>query len=70
MAIAAELLNRYLTERLDPLCDDCLAMALGFTQRQQAAGITQTLGTTGDFNRYIGICADCKCTRKTVTQRL
>ena len=59
MPSVAERINEYLTKRPVPICDDCLAQALGLSRRQQAAAVTIVLGTTPSFNRYDGACTDC-----------
>lgn len=59
MASVAERINEYLTRRPAPICDDCLAKALGLKRRQQAAAVTAALATTPSFNRYDGACIDC-----------
>lgn len=69
MATVAERINDYLTRRPVPLCDDCLAKAVGLSQRQHAATISQALGTTRDFNRYNGSCTDCDGSQKKVIAR-
>ena len=69
MATVPERIVTYLKERPVPICDDCLAKALGLSQRQQAAAITATLGLTRDFNRYDGACTDCVGPPKKVISR-
>lgn len=59
MPTVPEQIVEYLASRPVPLCDDCLARALGLKRRQQAASVTLTLATTKKFNRYRGACADC-----------
>lgn len=57
--IIAERVNQFITERYPAsLCDACVASALDL-RHQQANRVTMALGTTSDFNRYDGICADC-----------
>jgi len=43
----------------DWLCDDCIAKKLGFTQRQQANQIANTLALTRDYSRGTGPCTEC-----------
>jgi len=57
--IIAERVNQFITKRYpNPLCDACIASALDL-RHQQANRVTMALGTTSDFNRDHGICADC-----------
>jgi len=69
MPTVAERINEYLTKRPVPICDDCLAKALGLRRRQQAAAVTLTLGTTTGFNRYDGACIDCSGPAEKVISR-
>ena len=65
--IIAEKVNRYLTQRRpDEVCDSCVADHLGF-RHQQANRVTMALGTTSDFTRETGQCADCD--RELITTR-
>ncbi len=40
-------------------CDDCIAKELG-KNRHQIQAITITLGTTAEFTRQRGGCAECR----------
>lgn len=65
--IIAEQVNTYLTKRRpDELCDSCVADHLKL-RHQQANRVTMALGTTSDFTRSAGICADCD--RELITTR-
>ena len=66
--IIAERVNEFITKRYPaPLCDACVASAL-VLRHQQANRVTMALGTTSDFDRGNGICADCGKEQK-VTRR-
>ena len=66
--IIAERVNAYIIERgRDAMCDACIAKALDL-RHQQTNQVTTTLGTTSDFNRWLGVCADCGKEQK-VTSR-
>ena len=66
--IIAERVNAYLTKRRPhPVCDACVAKSLKL-RHQQANRVTMALGTTSDFDRGNGICADCAKEQK-VTRR-
>lgn len=55
----AERVNDYVTKRRpDEVCDGCIAAHLGL-RHQQANRVTMALGTTSDFTRGPGHCADC-----------
>jgi hypothetical protein len=65
--IIAQRVNDYLTKRrTDEVCDGCVASHLGLGH-QQANRVTMALGTTSDFTRKTGLCADCA--RELVTTR-
>jgi hypothetical protein len=65
--IIAEQVNQYLTSRRpDEVCDSCVADNLGL-RHQQANRVTMALGTTSDFTRGAGVCADCD--RELITTR-
>ena len=65
--IIAQRVNDYLTKRRpDEVCDSCVADDLGL-RHQQANRVTMALGTTSDFTREPGLCADCS--RELVTTR-
>lgn len=66
--IIAERVNGYLTQRRpQTVCDACAAKSLDLLH-QQVNRVTMALGTTNDFDRRIGICADCGKEQK-VTRR-
>jgi hypothetical protein len=57
--IIAERVNQYLTKRRPAeICDSCVADHLQL-RHQQANRVTMALGTTSDFTRRAGLCADC-----------
>jgi hypothetical protein len=57
--IIAERVNQYITGRRgDALCDACVANALSL-RHQQANRVTMAFKTTSDFDRQVGLCADC-----------
>jgi hypothetical protein len=65
--IIAERVNEYITKRRpDEVCDACVAADLGL-RHQQANRVTMALGTTSDFTREPGRCAECD--RDLVTTR-
>ena len=65
--IIAQRVNDYLTKRrADEVCDGCVASDLGL-RHQPANRVTMALGTTSDFTRKAGLCADCA--RELVTTR-
>jgi hypothetical protein len=65
--IIAQRVNDYLTgRRPKEVCDGCVATALRL-RHQQANRVTMALGTTSDFTREPGLCADCN--RELVTTR-
>ncbi len=56
----AQRVNDYITKRRnDPVCDGCIARALDL-RHQQANRVTMALETTSDFNRWDGVCHDCR----------
>ena len=59
MAIVAERVNQFLTERGTPHCDRCIQRSLGLALSNQVQQITSALGTTSDFRRERGRCASC-----------
>ena len=62
----AERVNRYITNRRpETLCDACIARALNLLH-QQANRVTMALGTTSDFDRGNGMCADCDKEQKVI----
>ena len=66
--IIAERVNLYLTARRPgEVCDACVASHLGL-RHQQANRVTMALGTTSDFTREMGVCADCE-RELTITRR-
>ena len=59
MDTIAKRVNDYITkQRNDPVCDGCIAKALG-VRHQQANRVTMALETTSDFNRWDGVCHVC-----------
>jgi hypothetical protein len=65
--IIAEQVNQYLTQRRpNEICDSCVAGHLKL-RHQQANRVTMALGTTSDFTRGPGVCADCD--RELITTR-
>jgi len=59
MDTIAQRVNDYITkQRNDPVCDGCIAKALG-VRHQQANRVTMALETTSDFNRWDGVCHVC-----------
>ena len=57
--IIAERVNAYIVRRRpDAICDACIAKALDL-RHPQANRVTMALGTTSDFHRGYGVCADC-----------
>lgn len=63
----AERVNDYLTKRRPgEVCDGCVAAHLKL-RHQPANRVTMALGTTSDFARGLGLCADCD--RELVTTR-
>ena len=48
-----------LAEAGGPLCDDCLAPAAGWNNRQQANSVGTKLGYKGEISREKGTCAKC-----------
>ena len=57
--IIAQRVNDHITlRRPDELCDSCIANEIGL-RHQQANRVTMALGTTSDFTRGDGQCADC-----------
>ena len=65
---AAERINRAITDYGGALCDRSISAQLGQNQTQHAQPITQALGSTSDFIREAGRCANCGRWRK-VTSR-
>ena len=64
----AERVNAYIIRRgPEAICDACIAKALDL-RHQQANRVTMALGTTSDFHRGYGVCADCRKEQK-VTSR-
>lgn len=62
----AEPVNVYITERRpDAICDPCLGRALNIRD-QQANQVAVALGTTGEFDRDRGVCADCGKAQKVI----
>ena len=65
--IIAQRVNDFLTKRRpDEVCDLCIADHLKL-RHQQANKVTMALGTTNDFTRAPGVCADCD--RELITTR-
>lgn len=57
--IIADRVRNYIASRAPAeLCDACVAKRLGL-RHQQANRVTMALGTTSDFKRDHGRCADC-----------
>ena len=54
-----ERLSKWLKERQESFCDDCLAEELDLPKRQQANQIASALATTKEFHRYRGLCSEC-----------
>lgn len=66
---ASQAVNDYITKEQKPVCDGCIAEALGI-RNGQARTIAQALATTRDFERATGECSVCKETMKvTLAQR-
>jgi hypothetical protein len=62
----ASRVNEYITgRRPDWICDACLARALS-VRDQQTNQIAVALGTTSDFDRGDGVCADCGKEQKVI----
>ena len=56
----AQRVNDFISKRRhDPICDGCIAQAMGI-RHQQANRVTMALETTSDFNRWDGVCHDCR----------
>ena len=65
--IIAERVNEFVTNRRpDEICDACIATHLNL-RHQQANRVTMALGTTSDFTRQAGVCAECG--RELITTR-
>ena len=62
----ASRVNEYITKRRpERICGACLARALS-VRDQQTSQIAVALGTTSDFDRGDGVCADCGKQQKVI----
>ena len=67
MPTIAERVNAYISAaRPKAFCDDCIAEALGLSQRQQSARVTGALETTSDFERSVDSCGTCHDLKKVI----
>lgn len=47
----------------NPLCDDCSAQKLGFSQRQRAYQLSSAVAASSNFQRQRDICYSCKSSK-------